>query len=455
MDEGNYKRNRWFFGLGTIGRDMQYSMVSMYLMFYLTDILQVPTKTMWYVTGVMIFTRVFDAFNDPFMGVIVDNTRSRWGKFKPWILIGALLTAVFQVLMFTDFKLEGFAFVFVFLIIYLLWEISFTANDIAYWSMLPTLSKDQKQRESIGAIARICANIGLFTMVVGITPVSKMLGELTGSMQKGYFYLAIIVVLIMIFFQLFTLFGVKEDRSYNNKESHTSFRELTAIIGKNDQLLWTVVAMCLFMIGYMTTTSFGQYYFKYVFGDEDMYSIFALILGISQIASLAIFPAVSKHVKRAQLYLYATILVVLGYIVFFFAPNTSMLFIGIAGMLLFVGQAAIQLIMLMFIADSVEYGEWKLKKRNDSVTLSLQPFINKLGSAISTGIVGATVILSGMKGSAGPQDVTEQGLLLFKFAMLVLPMIFIMISFIVYKKKYRIDEVFYQQIIQELESRRN
>ena len=98
MDEKRRNvKNRWFYGLGTVGRDFYYTMVSMYLMFYLTDILELDATTMWYVTGAMTLTRVFDAFNDPFMGVIVDNTRSRFGRFKPWIVVGMIFSCIFYI----------------------------------------------------------------------------------------------------------------------------------------------------------------------------------------------------------------------------------------------------------------------------------------------------------------------------------------------------------------------
>ena len=102
MEKGS-KRNHYTFGLGTIGRDMLYSMVSMYLMYYLTDILRLPTSVMWWVTGIILAARIFDALNDPIMGVIVDNTHGRFGKFKPWIALGALLSGALTVLLVTDF----------------------------------------------------------------------------------------------------------------------------------------------------------------------------------------------------------------------------------------------------------------------------------------------------------------------------------------------------------------
>lgn len=447
-------RNRYGFGIGTIGRDSVYTMISMYLMFYLTDVLQVSTTTMWYVTGIIMATKAFDAINDPFMGVIVDNTHSRFGKFKPWIFGGAIVSSVFTILMFTDFQLSGAAFIFVFTFSYLLWEISFTANDIAYWSMLPALSKAQKERERIGAVARICANLGMFAMVIGIVPLTGWLSTIFNSLTTAYWVLSIAAVVVMLVFQMLMLVLVREEEVVVDAPVPTRFKDLVRIIFANDQLLWVTLSMALFMIGYSTTTSFGLYYFIYVFGNEDMYAIFALILGIAQISALLSFPYFSKKTNRKTLYLIATILVVLGYVVFFFAPNTTMLYIGIAGLLLFIGQAFIQLLMLMFITDTVEYGEWKLGQRNDSVTLSLQSFINKIGSSLASGIVGVTLIISGMKNAQSAADMSSEGLFIFKGAMLILPLIFIVIGYFIYRAKYTIDENRYQAILNELEERK-
>lgn len=446
--------NRWTFGLGTVGRDMVYTMISMYLMFYLTDVLQLSDDVLWWVTGIIMAARVFDAFNDPFMGVLVDNTHTKYGKFKPWICIGSVLSAILTVLLFSNFGLNGGAFIVVFGIIYVLWGIAYTMHDISYWSMLPTLSQDQREREEIGSVSRICASIGLFAVVTLIVPVTEAIGGAVGSLQKGYFILSIILVVIMLAFLCFTVFGVKEPMIGNKKEEHTSVKELVRIIFKNDQLLVTALAMALFMIGYSTTTSFGLYYFKYVYGDEGMYSIFALILGVSQIFALSIFPVLGKRYPRKKLYAFSTALVVTGYLIFFFAPTNTMLFIGIAGLILFIGQAFIQVMTLMFLTDSVEYGEWKFGKRNDSVTFSLQPFINKMGGAIASGVVGAIVIVSGMSQAQSAADMTASGIFILKMAMMVFPLICIVIGLLVYRSKYILDEEMYGKIVRELGERK-
>lgn len=445
----NYtKRNRYFFGLGTVGRDMLYSLVSMYLLVFLTEILNLPDSTMWWMTGALTALRIFDALNDPFMGFIVDNTRSRFGKFKPWIAIGGFAGGILTFLLFVDFGLTGVGYVVSFVIIYLAWDLVYGLNDIAYWSMLPALSIKQKEREKIGSFARICANIGMYITVVGILPITEAIGGDT----KAWGIFAATVVFMTWAFLCFTLFGVKENRVFYKKEERTSLKDMSRVLFKNDQLLFTAISMMLFMVGYCTTTTFGVYFFKYAYKNDNMYSVFAGVLGLSQLLALVIFPIFSKKFSRKKLYAASIVLVLVGYIVFFFSPM-EMIFIGTAGILLFVGQAFIQLLMLMFLTDTIEYGQWKLGHRNESITLSVQPLINKFGGAIANGIVGTTLILSGINSAATPEDVTDTGLLIMKTAMLIIPPIVIVLSYIIYRLKFKIDKIFFEKIVADLAAR--
>ncbi len=445
--------NRWAFGMGTIGRDALFTMVSMYLIYYLTDVLNVSVETMWSINFVYMGLRIFDALNDPFMGLIVDNTKTRWGKFRPWIVIGTFLSGIFMVLLFTDVGLKGWRYILYFTVVYILFEVSYTMNDLAYWSMLPALTEDQKEREKIGAIARICANVGLFGIVVGIVPITNALAERSGSLLKAYQLLATALVLIMWAFQMITVLFCREQVEGLHSEA-TSLRDLFGVIAGNDQLLWVTLGLLLFMVGYTATTSFGIYYFKYIYGDENMYSIFALVLGVSQIIALLIFPLLSKRWNRSRLYSFDTALIVIGYLLFFFAPTGTFAVIGVAGILIFIGQAMIQLLMLMFITDSVEYGEWKFGGRNDSVTFSLQPFIYKMSGALASGIVGVTLVLSSIKTDSGVPELTASNIIFFKVMMMLFPLALIVLGFLIWKKKYTLNEVRYAEILEDLRVRR-
>lgn len=449
-------RNRFGFGIGTLGRDASYTMISLYLIFYLSDVLEVSDRALAGVTVVLVVVRIFDAVNDPFMGILIDNTRHpRFGKFKPWIVVGGVCSALLTVVMFSGVGVQSgdLAFVLTFGAIYLLWEITYTANDIGYWSMLPALTQDQKERERIGAVARICANVGTFTMVVAIVPLSNALADSVGGLPTAYLVIAAAVIVVSLFFQAVMLVLVKEDRSIPERPQRTPLRDLAPTIFRNDQLMAVTVALALFMTAFTTTVSFGIYYFKYVWGDEGMYAVFASVLGVAQIGALASFPWLSKRWSRERLFGTAIGLVVAGYLLFVLAPTGALLLIVIAGLAIFAGQAAIQLLMLVFVADTVEYGQWKLGRRNDSVTVSLQPFVYKLGSAIASGIVGATIITSGISSADGHEDMTDGGIWLVKVAMLVLPLVLIVASYLVWRRFHRLDAARYQQIVAELRAR--
>ena len=444
------RRNVWGFGLGTLGRDMVATLVTMYLLVYLTEVVQVSDATLGAITVVLVVMRLFDAVNDPVMGYVVDNTRTRWGKFKPWIAGGALAWAGATLLMFSDWGVSGPAFVVVFVGVYLLWEVAYTINDISYYGMLPSLSRQQGERERIGVVARVCANVGVFTVVVALVPVTEALTTTLGSAQRAWFVLALAVAVLMLAFQVITLLATRQQVAAPTEQ--TPLRELLKVIVGNDQLLWVTLAMVAFMTGYTITTSLGLYYFTYAYGDAGMYPVFAAILGVTQIGGLLAFPLVSKRLARRRVHLLATLSCVAGYAVFLVA-GSSMVVIGVAGVLLFAGQAFIQLLMMMFIADSVEYGQWKLGRRNESVTFSLQPFIYKAASALAAGAVGLTLIVSGINEAQTPAEVTDGGIAVLKVAMMVLPMLLVALSWLVLARTYRLDEATYAGIVADLRAR--
>ncbi|MDD7674331.1 MAG: glycoside-pentoside-hexuronide (GPH):cation symporter [Oscillospiraceae bacterium] len=447
MEKQN-KRNKYFFGLGTVGRDMFYAFESNAILYFLSDVLSLPLWVFAATSMVLSVLRIFDALNDPITGLIIDNIHSPWGKFKPAILVGGVASVIFYLMLFGNIG-TGWGFIILFGVAYLLWDISYGINDIAYWTLLPALTTDQKQREKNGAFARICANVGMFAIMIGWQPITQAMGDT----PKAWFLVACAMCVFYLGFLCFPLFGVKEDRSIVQSEEKTTLRQMWQAISKNDQLLWTTLAMTLFQVGYCTTTGFAIYYMKYLFGDENMYAVLAAVCGVAQLAALGVFPLFSKRFNRRQLYSGATVLVLAGYLVFFFAEH-SLVLIAVSAVLLFIGQAFIQLLMLMFLADTIEYGQWKLRKRNESVTFSIQPLVNKIGGALSTGIISIALIVSGIKrGEETATSIGPAGQATVKAAMFAIPLVMIVAGFFIYLKKYKIDETFYASILRDLEDR--
>ena len=458
------RRNKFCFGLGTVGRDALYSLVSMYLLVHLTDVVGFSDGGLAVIGVMLTLFGIFDAIIDPFVGAVVDNTKTRWGKFKPWIFIGMIGTALLTILMFHNFNMSESAHITLLAATYLLFSIFFSLNDIAYWSLMPAISKDQKVREGVGAFARICANVGMFSMVLIYLSVPDLFAGLGLGARDAYFVFEVIVAAIMCAFQSITLFGVKEDRSALENTERTTLKDLWRALAGNDQLLVTAVSMALFMIGYCTTTGFGTYYFKYAYGDEGVYMVFAAVLAVAQLTALSVFPLFRKKFTRKQLYTGSMIAVSVSYIVFFLSFEWLPLIV-IAGLGLFFAQAFIQLLMLLFLADAVEYGEWKLGKRNEAASFAVQPFINQFGGAISRGIVSFTLIISGinmivndMTGKGvSPEEIVNaipgSAIWIMKISMMILPLICILVGFVLYQKKFKIDEKLYAEIVSDLENR--
>ena len=268
------RRNKYFFGLGTIGRDMFYAFEANALLYFLSNILSLPIHVFAAVSLVLSVLRIADALNDPITGLVIDNIHTKWGKFKPAILVGGVVSVIFYLILFGNVG-TGTAYVIFFAVAYVLWDISYGINDIAYWTLLPALTQDQKQRENYGAFARICANIGMYIIMVGWQPITAALG----NTPKAWMTVAVSVSVIYLAGLCFPLFGVKENREIKEDDEKFTIRDMWNALTKNDQLMWTTLSMALFMVGYCTTTGFATYYMQYLYGDINMYAVLAAVCG--------------------------------------------------------------------------------------------------------------------------------------------------------------------------------
>ena len=214
------KKNKWLYSVVSVGRDACYALVSLFLLTFIqySGILT-PSGTdtsrfiamFGVISGIVIGYRIFDALNDPFMGVLIEKCHFKTGKYKPWILIGGLTNSItvlclFVVPMFVE-GLQGWGYVGWFALFYLLYGLTFTMNDIAYWSMLPSLTSDEKQRTSVTTIMSIFCSVGQFA-TAGLMPI------LSGSFgyQNSYLWATIIIVLVFALFQVILFFFVKEHK---------------------------------------------------------------------------------------------------------------------------------------------------------------------------------------------------------------------------------------------------
>lgn len=182
-------KEKFAYGIGAVGKDMVYMLSASYVLYYFQDILKTSAIAMGII---LLVARVFDAFNDPIMGVVVAKTKTRWGKFRPWLMIGTITNAIVLFLMFAaPPSLDGKGLVAYAAVTYILWGVTYTMMDIPYWSMIPAFTEGGKEREGLSALGRSCAGVGsaLVTVltVMAVTAIgSSLTAKSTANITKQF-----------------------------------------------------------------------------------------------------------------------------------------------------------------------------------------------------------------------------------------------------------------------------
>ena len=378
-------REKYSYGIGAYGKDLACGIVYTFLMIYFTDVVGINPA---FVGTLFLMARLWDAINDPIMGMIVDNTRSRFGKFRPWIFIGTILNSVVLFLLFRKPDLEGTSLYLYYSVMYILWGMTYTIMDIPYWSMIPTLATTKEDREKISVVPRIFASLGGLTVTTfGIALVNK-LGN--GNQIKGFEYFALGIIIIFIISTIVTCINVKEKTQVQVNNEKVNIKQAFNILKQNDQLLVFIGIVLAYNLAMQLAGGAAIYYFKYVAGKESLFSVYSFFK-VAEIGGLMLFPVVTRKIGRQQVFRVATILPMFGLITLFIsgliAPQ-SILFISVSAVLLNLGSGFLLGSTTVMLADIVDYGEYKLGSRNESIIFSAQTLLVKLASALSGWLIG-------------------------------------------------------------------
>ena len=430
-------REKLCFGIGAIGKDAICNMVGAFLMLYFTDTLYLAPAFV----GVLFFVaRIWDAVNDPMMGMIVDNTHTRFGKFRIWLVIGTLVNSIIFVLLFHSFHLSGTALYVYVSFMYILYGMTYTIMDVPYWSWLPNLTNDPHEREKVSVIPRFFASLAGFSVATFglyiINNLNKLAGESNLYAEKGYTLFAIIIAIVFIVTIGITVFNVNEESTVGASAEKTSLKQAFKVIRKNDQLLAFIGLLLTFNLCTQIAKSFAVYYFKCVCNDEYLYSIFGFAI-IAEMVGLVVFPKIASKISRERVYTYACILPVLGFVLLgvagYVAPQNSV-FVVICCALLFFGSGLSLGVTTCCMADVIDYGEMKFGVRNESVTCSAQTFLMKTATAAAGGLTGIGLQIVGYNAKLTTQS--SGTILGIRILMIVIPIILAFISLGIYKKYY-------------------
>lgn len=381
------------YGIGAVGKDIVYALVSGFLMYYYNTVLGISAT---FIGVLFMVARIFDAINDPFMGVVVEKTNTRFGKFRPWLLIGTMVNAVILFLMFAVPRgLEGTSLLIYVSVAYILWGMTYTIMDIPYWSMIPAITESGKDRENISVIARSCAGVGFAVptaLTMALVPVlggANKAQNIPGDERTGFMWFALCVAIFFVVALSITIVNVKEKVKVNQKTS--TIKEMFSSLLHNDQALIVVVAIIMFNASLYLTQQLAIYFFKYDIGNAELYGVFGTVGGAAQILSMLSLPLLRKKFGCKQILVGAIGTALIGYAMLFILGTlniTNMYLLCIAAIIIFLGFGLATVLTTIFLADTVDYGEWKNGGRNESVIFSLQTFVVKLASAISVLIAG-------------------------------------------------------------------
>ncbi len=445
------------YGLGAVGKDMVYMLSASYILYYYQDILGVSAITMGII---LLIARVFDAFNDPIMGIIVAKTRTRFGRFRPWLMIGTITNAIILYFMFAaPPSLDSKGLVAYAAITYILWGITYTMMDIPYWSMIPAFTEGGTEREGLTTLARSCAGVGsAIITVITMICVHALGGD---NERAGFRWFALIVAIIFVIAITLTCTTIRE-KSTVNVDSPSVSQMFKALLS-NDQAMVVVITIVLINCALYITSNLLIYFFKYDFGGDtwyNSYTLFNTFGGAIQILSMMLFfPFMRKVLTTTQVFFTGMTMAITGYatlLVLMICNINNILVLFIPGFLVFTAFGLLTVLTTVFLANTVDYGELKNSRRDESVIFSMQTFVVKLASGVSALI--ASICLSVFNISDNADNVVASAsftsVLGLRMTMTLLPIVGFVIALLVFKKKFILTEAKVDSITRELKERK-
>ena len=442
------------YGLGAVGKDMVYALSASYIMYYYQDILGLSAT---FVGFILMIARVFDAANDPFMGVVVAKTNSRWGKFRPWLFTGTILNAFVLYALFAAPAVSGKALMIYFAVMYILWGVTYTMMDIPFWSMIPAVTSTTKDRENLSVVGRTCAGVGYALInVFTVMAVSKLGG---GIERTGFRLFALIIAILFVIFILFTCFTIHEQKVENMQT--TSVKEMFKALFNNDQAIVTVVTIVLINSALYITSNLLIYFFKYDIGGttwKDAYTLFTSVGGISQILGMmVVYPILRSKLSNTIIFKLGLCLAIFGY-AFLLALcllgySSVLTMLMVPGVMIFVANGILTVLTTVFLANTVDYGEVKTGHREESVIFSMQTFVVKAASGLAVFITGVSLDLIGLTSKDGlGEGIPTFGspLLGLRLLMTILPIIGLVLALVLFTRKFILTDIKAEQIRKQL-----
>jgi len=445
MNEVKLKaRQIWGYGVGALGQNMIFAMVSGFLMLFLTDYAGIAAAV---VGTLFLVARIWDAVDDPVQGFIVDRTRTKWGRFRPWLLIATIIGCVVSVMLFIMPNLSPTGKIVYLYITYILYGIIFSFYDIPYWSLIPAMTEDTQERTRIALPPRLMALFGGMLGGVLTLPLAKVLGA--GNDTRGFLIVAIIFSVIYVITGLTGFFSTKE-RVLVPKKEHEKLVDSLFVIVKNVPLLLLFAASLCYGVASALRGAMGVYYFKYVVGNDVMVSMFILSSALFTLVAMLLTPMISKKMGKKPTFILAMALMTFTFVISYFIPGSMAMLYILLNVVAGFGTGMYVIVATSMFADTVEYAEWKIGKRSESLVFSMVTFMAKLATAVGSSVTAFGLAAIGYIPNVEQSVKTLTGI---NQLMSIWPALLSLLA-IVAILFYELTEKKYGEILRELEARR-
>ena len=457
---------RFAYGIGAVGKDMVYMLSASYISIYFLDVMGISAAA---IAVLLLVARVFDAFNDPIMGVLVAKTKTRWGKFRPWLLVGTITNAVILYMMFSiPPTLDGAGLVAYASVTYIIWGLTYTMMDIPYWSMIPAFTQSGKEREGLSAFARSCAGVGSALIsiitVMSVAALGRKFGGTTDNEinRIGYSKFALITAILFVVFITITCLVIKEKSTVDMKSA--SIKDMFKALIQNDQAMTVVVAIVMINTALYITQQLVYFFLKYDFSPATYQADFTLFNtvggGCQILAMMLLFPILRKVMDTIRIFYTCFGMAVTGYILIIiisYTGTSNVKWLLIPAALIMAAVGVLNVIITVFLANTVDYGELKNHRRDESVIFSMQTFVVKLASGIAGFLSSMVLFVFNINSDKNAEAVaiSETSSLGLRLSMTLIPIVVLLVGFVVFRKKYILSDDRMDEITAELAKRKN
>jgi sugar (glycoside-pentoside-hexuronide) transporter len=436
-------REKWFYGMGSLGKDLIQGMFMTYLMVFYTDVFGIGAAA----AGILLMVaRIWDALLNPIIGITIDRTRTKWGKSRPYVLLMPFPFLVFAVLTFTVPDLGVTAKLVYAYVTYILAGTFFTFYDVALWSMLPSLTTNLKDRSTMIALARIFTMVGILTVSTMALPMINSLGG--ENIGRGYTLLVLILAVISIIFSSLAFFNTKEKVTETAKPP--KFKEQIRVLANNKPLLIVICGVIINSFNMGINNAVGIYHLTYYLKAAALIPVYMLLTAVASMIGMALAGTFVKKLGNRKTTIYTLALSVIPTVLMFFIPtqNITLMFILMALSSLIGGIPAVSTTGM--IAETVDYTELKTGIRADGLIFSFNSFSIQFGMALAAGAAGVILQFAGYV----PNDMNQgpTALLWMNLLRTIIPAIVCALSLIVIRL-YPINKKDHEEITMNLKAR--